>query len=56
VTEYLSKSIDNLVDRIDALIIMRSQRMELRGAAEATDELRIALADAITDIIVAAKE
>jgi hypothetical protein len=55
-TKYLSKSIDKLVDTIDALIVMRCERMDLRGAEEAVDQLRINLADAITDLVVAAKE
>lgn len=51
--EHQSKSVDGLVDAIDALIVQRAERASLRGAAEAADELRAALADAITDLIAA---
>jgi len=56
-TEWQDKAIDRLVDAIDALIIMRAERADLRGAAEeAADDCRVALADAVTDLIQACRE
>ncbi len=60
-TEWQSKCVDNLVDRIDALLIMRverdtRERHDPDAYNEACDDMRVAIADAITDLMAAAKD
>lgn len=54
-TDYLSKTIDQLVDRIDALAVIRD-RAEFDTSGDAADNFRVALADALTDFVAALKD
>lgn len=52
--KHLSKAVDNLVDRIDALVTLRIS--EPTAHHDVVEYTRIALTDAITDLIAAIKE
>ena len=55
--EHLSKTIDNLVDRIDALIVLRVEHVTgFPDSGIAVDEFRAALADSLCDFVMALKD
>jgi hypothetical protein len=54
-SEHLNKTIDNLANRIDELIMLRAGLIDRRPIDDA-DVPRIALADALCDLVAAIRE